>query len=522
MTTDFLHRFVRSLERSEADACLASQYMNASKWSVQRKALFAMLRTMEQYDVDALRAHFSADTAYQKVLVHEKYRMQRALVRAVKDWQREESEGTDPNECLSEARFLLSRGFATEAAYLTTEGIAVAVQLNDLLAEADLREHLRTVYKLLPRGENEAAITENEYRLETLMRQLVNLNRMNVLCDRMSDYVRKYRLADEAHLRTAVEAIMADPDLQHINNALSLPAQIRFMSAWAMYTEFVGQLERSLSYREQCCGLWEQNPARMARLPHLYREALSNQIGMLMRLDRKNEVPALLLKMEQVPINDRRGEMMAFCDVELQYQLFLMNMWRPKEVVERRERVEKGLRGFGRLVPESKTITLLYNLGISYLMLGENQEAKGFFSRIRELGKVTARLDLQALAQIFRLLLILESETSDRFHYYLRSTDRSFRKGMPHYRLEDTVHKWIKRHQHEFHTLAKRDCAMRLYKALEPFEKEKMAGAEELRFWALSRGTGRPIQEVIGPDRCIREGPCGCPITPSPRSHARA
>ncbi len=478
--------------------CLTSAHMTTGKWSEQRRELFSALRTMAQYDGEALKAHFASEPAYQKVLVHEKFRMQRALVAIVSDWQREQADSTDPRQSLSEARFLLGRGFVTEAAAVATEGLAVAAQRHDLLAEADLREHLRTVYKLLPRSEKEAEITENEYRLDTLMQQLVNLNSLNILCDRMSDYVRRYRLADEAHLRSAVDSLMAQPDLQHINRALSLPAQIRFASAWAMYTEFIGQLDKSLLYREQCCALWEQSPARMAHLPHLYREALANQIGILMRLDRKEEVPALLLKMEQVPITDRRGEMMAFCDVELQYELFLMNIGKANEVVARRERVEKGLRSFGRLVPESKEITLLYNLGISYLMLGEDHEAKHFFTRIRDLGKVTARLDLQALAQILRLLLILESEAPDRFHYYLRSTERSFRKGMPYYRLEETIYKWIKRYQQEFHTLARRDCAMRLYEALEPFEKEKMAGAEELRLWALSRGTGRSIPELTG------------------------
>lgn len=55
-------------------------------------------------------------------------------------------------------------GLLEEAAQRAREGIDLAVKLDDLSAEPELREQLRASFKLLSRSKNLKQIVENEYR----------------------------------------------------------------------------------------------------------------------------------------------------------------------------------------------------------------------------------------------------------------------------------------------------------------------------------------------------------------------
>lgn len=496
MKPDQLHRFLNAMDKGEVAAFRASAHLQNGKWSTQRRCLFDSMLRMGKYDGNLL-ARALADPEYLAILPTEKHRMYDAALATVLDLRTRRELKATPWAYLQVVQLLLDMGLAEEAVQRTTEGIDLAVKVDDLFAELQLREQLRTGLKLLPRSKNLRQIIENEYRLETVVSKVANLTKYALICDNMGDHQKKYRVADDAAVRSAMDALMAEGSMSDLPKAMSLPAQIRFASACAFYAESVGNLPEAADYWKLGLSLWESNPDRISYRPHFYRQLLSNLIGILIQLNETDQVLALLKKTEEVMVSGRRASMLAFCEVELQYQLYYMNTDRLEDALGREESILSGIQSFGKLMTESKELTLLFNLGIVHLVLGNDKKAKEHFSRIRDKGILHSRLDIQGLARLFRLLLLLEEDSDDRFHYYLRSYQRTFRQDMPFYKMEELVHDWLIKHHRDFHGIERIPVLMELHENLLEFETQRLVGAEELRLWALSRATGKSIQALM-------------------------
>lgn len=496
MAQDVLHEMIRTLGSNEVFAFRTSHFLNSGKWRQERNLMFDTLLTTGEGAAERL-AHVFNGSAYLSTLKKERHRMYRALLSCLSEQRRHLNEATDPWVSFEEARLLLEKGFITQAADRAIAGVRMADEVHDLHAALSLRELLRSIYKLMPRSKLEMEITDNEYRLENVIKQVGNLARYTAINDRLIDLHKKYRLADDISVRDAMDALMADVLMTGIKNATSLPAQIRFASIKAYHAQCTGDYATALEYHDLCLTLWERSAPRIAYLPHLYREAIANLISLLILLRDMDTVPVLLKRMEQIPVSGQRSEMLAFCDNELQYQLFYMNTGRFVEVIAREQAVNRGIDRFAALMLESKELTLLYNLAITHLMVGNDRIAFRYFGRIRDKGVLQSRLDIQGTARIFCLLLLMEKEDTGGFSNHLRSSKRAHLKHMPFYKMQEAVYEWLGKHQNDFYSPDRALYLDQLHEVLLPFEQERVLGAEEIRLWALSRASGRPIMQLI-------------------------
>jgi tetratricopeptide (TPR) repeat protein len=496
MRTDILAQLIGSLNSKEVRAVRASEYLSKGKWSAERTLLFNALLNNPDLTFEQQQARFCGNP-YLKVLLKERHRMYHELLAFLLDYYRRNPESPDPWRPLDESRLLLAKGLTEQAADCAQTGIRMAEEVHDLHAQLLLREQLRSIYKLMHRQSLTKEINDNDYRLETLVRQVTNLTSYNYLSDRIFDLMRKYRLADDNSVRSAIDAMMQDELMTNMSYAISLPAQIKFVSIRAYYAQCIGQLEEAMDHLHLAMALWESSPARIAYLPHFYREGLANLIGLYTLIGNLDQVPLLLKRMEQIPVQGQRAEMLAFCDTELQYQLYLMNSGQLEAVAEREEQVIAGLNRFAGLVVESKELSLLYNLGITHLLLGQDKDALRYFNRIRDKGRLASRLDLQSTARIFRLLLLLEKDDTSSFHHYLRSNKRSFRSHMPTFNMMEAVYDWLDRYANDFHTALRHQHLTELRSLIVPFEQERVMGAEEILLWTRSRMEGRKMIDLM-------------------------
>jgi len=496
MYQDVLHEMIRSLGSNEVFAFRASHHLNSGKWRQERNLLFDTLLTTGDGLADRLGKVFG-NSPYLGTLKKERHRMYRALIACLLDQRRQQEEASDPWVPFEEARMLLEKGFMVQAAERASAGIRIAEEVHDLHAALALRELLRSIYKLMPRGELSSEITDNEYRLETAIRQVGTLARYTTINDRLVDLHKKYRLADDVSVRDAMDGLMADELMADMKHATSLPAQIRFASINAFYAQCKSEYATAIDHHNLCLTLWERSAPRIAYLPHLYREAIANLIGVRIMVGNMDLVPVLLKRMEQIPVSGQRSEMLAFCDTELQYQLYYMNTGRFEEVIAREQTLVKGIEKFAALMLESKELTLLYNLGITHLIVGNDRQAFRYLSRIRDKGAMESRLDIQCTVHILCLLLLMEKDDTGCFPHLLRSSKRAYRKHMPFYRMQEVVYDWLGKRQNDFYSPDRATYLMQLYEALLPFEQERVSGAEEIRLWALSRIQGKPMRELI-------------------------
>jgi tetratricopeptide (TPR) repeat protein len=495
MTHETLQNLIFSLDQGERQYWYAGAFMSTGKWVKERKLVMQTLLNQKDYDPKALEIVFKRKK-YGKLLTQEKHLMSKALITSLREYRRLNQPETDPMTLYDEARMMLDRGLRDHASNLCLKALDKAMKVEDLFAELHLRELLRVIYKASATKKLSRAETDNEYRLVTVADKVGNLVRYNTIGDSLNALHLRYNSLKHPVARKAMESLMADPLMQNLANAQSLPAQIRFANTWALYHQDLGDAEKAEYFMQMCLQLWESNPERIAYKPRLYLSTLTNLAGSRMQNGDYASVPDLLQRCEKVPVTVRLDAMISFCELELQYQILYMNTGQLENALAREVQVNEGISFFGRVMRESVKLCLWYNLGICYLVMDRMEEAKNYFTAIFQLGELRQRIDIQGLARLLRLLMILELNDHEHFHHFMRRNKPFFTTDHPYFTMENIVFDWLHEHAASFNTESAPETLQLLYDALAPFQKEGINGAEELRLWAKSRITGTPIRQL--------------------------
>jgi hypothetical protein len=493
MKPDKLHRFLHALNLGEQRMCKKAVVADTSKWAAQRKKLFTTLMLQQTYDAAKLSKAIG-DAAYLAELPTEKNRMYKRLLHTVLEHRASNEDSVDPIAKLHESQMLFSLGLREEAIETAEAGIRRAQRMADPLAETYLRDHQRQLLKVMK--DDQPRMADNEEQLLRAARQVANLMECHVAADKVVLHHARYRTPETDGAAQELQRLMTQGALSDPDTVLSMPAKLRYLSAWAMHAESIGQLDATNHYLQQQLDLWEQYPERIAQMPREYLSCLANLIGGLIRSDKLAQVPALLQRLEQVPTTTIKDKVLAFCRLEVNYQLYHMNTGDLAAVVAREPQLMENLRQFSDMVADGFRITLYYNIGIAHLMLGNNGQALAMFRRMRDLGQCYDRLDLQGLARLFRLLLLLERYSLHGLDHYLRNSRSFFLSGHASYPMEMVVYRWLEEGCQHPETAMSRTRLLALHDLLTPMFEQRIIGAEELRKWALSRAEGIPMHSV--------------------------
>lgn len=492
MQYDLLHRFVRSLDTGELRVCEHHLTAAKGKHAGTHKLMFTTLLKQETYDRDALiRAIKGIWTGSR--LATEKHRLFEELLEVVGRLHREREGRQCPWTLWQDARTLMRVGMAKEAAEKAELGLKRAIALEDVFAELQLRELLRVILKELDRKEVQSTILTNEQSLQTAVSKVENLTRYNLIRDRMMDYLLKHRVAEAEAVRREIDEMMRLPEMKGIEHATSLPSQQHYYTILSMYRRLCNDSEGTLEAYRHVVRLWESNEALMAQQPHYYRKSLTNLIGMLTITDRHDEARELLARIEAIPMLFQRDKVQHFCEVEYHYQLFFLNVGKLDKALVREEGLMRGLREYGSMINMGFHIGSRYNLAVAHLLNDRAGAAKRIFNEIRDLKESPERLDLQGIARLFRLALLLED---DGFESFLRNSRRFFKTDDRQYGLEQTIYQWMDLHWKLTKEKEVRQSFAELTESLVQFEQQRITGAEEFRIWAQAHAEGVPVKEV--------------------------
>ena len=496
MKSDFLHRFIRALDEGELRYCRTSIELDEKQVAKGYLCLFDRLAAMGTHDAKALAtamAHFPIA----KQLAAEKIRLYQLLLQFTKELRDKRKPANDPQLRLDEALLLYDKGLHEEAVEVATKGLAQAVFMENLWLEVVLMDLLRRIYKAMAQKQLTATRIQNEYQLLMAGKKLSTLLLYTQISDRMFDYIRNYRATDSSTVKRGIDELMNTPELQDINLATSLPAQIRFYSIQQFYYSQQNKLEETNEMCKRQLSLWEQNPARIAEDPSVYRGVLSNLIGKLTLLGKTEEAFSYLNKLETMKVVTRRDEVLQFGHMELQFQLFYMNQGKMPEVLLREENVLAGLRRYQKAMEDSVVLVLMYNLGITHLICENRTEAMRYFDRIHSLGKLPVRLDLQGIARLIRLLLLYDKEENRDVSHFLRNSNLFFGKKDRKFELEHMVHQWLALHNDIVGKSERKQSFGQFAETLVPFMQSNVLGAEEMYIWAKARHRGVPLMQVL-------------------------
>lgn len=431
-----------------------------------------------------------------KNLAVEKFRLYEVLVMYVKELNTARGKMTMQRKKLEEAEVLFDMGLRVEAAEVAEKGIEKAVEMEDLHLEVLLRDLLRRVLKSMNQSKLVNKRTENEYLLVMASKKLATLMRYNQINDRMFDYMRSYRVTDSDAVKRGIEELVNLPEMKDVNMADSLPSQTRYHTSWEHYYGQLNDFEKSNEHSRWLLKLWEKKPERIQADPSEYRTAMTNLIGKLSMLGHTEEAAQLLSKLQKLSVKGRKEETSHFVGVEIQYQLFYLNQGQLQKALERESIILEGLKKFQKSISNSNRLTLIYNLGINYLLLDKDKKAIHYFDRIRQLGSLPERQDLQGVARLLRLLLMSNKRSELNFEHYLRNSQRFFSKNHRGYDLEILVHDWLLRHEKVSINNVSRSLA-EFVELLKPFVDGNTLGAEEMWLWAKARAEGKSTEQVF-------------------------
>ena len=495
MTTDFLFRLINSLDEGEQRYCRQALKSDQSPASGERLKMFEVLLELKQFDQLKFQSKMDGNRVLNNLSV-EKKRLYEKLIYHVKTLHWERSSSSDPRKRSEEGRVLLELGLFEEAKEVVLKGLARAVATEELLLEVSLRELLREILKNLPRSKvNDKLITSNEYELETAASKLKRLIAYTQINDRMYDYHRRFRVSDAEGVKNGIQELMSRPEMQSLDQADSLPSQIRFLYASSLAQLSIADYEGAIESKKAIVELWESKPDRIALHSQHYRMAISNLLGVMTIAGSLDQAPKYLRRMESIVSRGRRDKMSQFCDVELQYSLYFMNVGQLEKALERESIILEGIKRYGKQLSVHSRLVFIYNLGVTHLICDNYGKALSHFDRIRQYGKLDARQDLQGVSRLLRLLLLCEKD-SGTFSHYLRNSQTFFTVQDRHYRLENIVYRWLGNHYHLREKDERRMSFRLLVKQLEPLVKQKILGAEEMLLWSQANAQSTSVRKM--------------------------
>lgn len=494
MKHDLIHSFLHRLDVGELRMCERFYGQPKGESMRNRKLLFEALLHQREYDRSALLQAMGVKWTKER-LAQEKHKLYEDLIEVVGRLHRERDGRQCPWTQWQDARTLMRMGLMDAAADTARQGLERAMHLEELHAEMQLRELLREILKSTDRKAAQPEIMDNDQRLDTAVDKVRALTSYSLTADRLLDYYQRFRTIDPDKLPVAIATLLQAQMVTDINKATSLPALLRFHHIKVLQARMEGRVEEAITHYWEIIRLWESHPQCIDQRPHLYRKALANLTGALIVLGSHKEVEMLLARMENIPVIFQRDRALQFCDVELQYQLFNLNTGRLDAALKRKDLLPKGLKDHGRNIADGYQMVLRYNAGVMYMMNDEPRAAKKLFNEIRELKHITECRDLQGLARLFRLLLLMMDNEAD-FDSYMRNSRPFFADTHRQYPLEQMVYAWIGAHCKLTSEAHVRSSFAQLTAKVLPFEKEKMTGAEELRIWAQAHANGQPVREV--------------------------
>jgi hypothetical protein len=207
------------------------------------------------------------------------------------------------------------------------------------------------------------------------------------------------------------------------------------------------------------------------------------------------QVEVLLARMDAIPVVYQRDRALQFCDVELQHQFYYLNSGRLDAALKRKDLLPKGLKDHGKTIADAYQIALRYNAGVMHMMNDDARPAKKMFNEIRELKHIADCRDLQGLARLCRLLLLMAEHEPD-FDNYLRRNRPFFSPTDALYAMEQMVYDWVAAHRKCTTDAEERKSFAALTAQLVLLEEAKLVGAEELRIWAQAHANGLSVREV--------------------------
>lgn len=284
----------------------------------------------------------------------------------------------------------------------------------------------------------------------------------------------------------------------------SFRSELFFHHSWGLIhtIENINPQQVFYHYRKML-EIWDKYLLFQKEYTRLYQVYLFGYLGTCHSFRDYSEFEAVLQKAEKLKPRTIFDQTSSFQDTSHYRQLFLMNTCRHEDALRFVKELDEKISWFRRRrypLREDKLITLYYNISILLFVNERFDETMERLEKIRrELRDSQARLDVQYFTRILELLILFEKGEHDKLDHKEPYVKKLLMANDMLSEFDETVLGYIRK-------LNKGDTsseAKALYQGLldyiEASEKKfrKIRGREEVKIWAKSKLTGRPMTELM-------------------------
>ncbi len=499
MSADLLYKLVKSLDRNEKGYFKKQATLHGKRPSQNYLLLFDAIDRQKEYDEKSLRAQFAGSLKPSAFSQTKSYLLDNILKSLIAYYHgmyaRDVVQGL-----LQSAIILFNKNLELEAGTYLTKAKALAYKIEDFQSVLTVIKWEKSILTLHFKDDFPKKIDGLLAEEQRCIEQITTLAELQHIYYRMFYFIKKERFVKDEQKQQEIERLIQSPVLTSNDYKTTVYGRITFNSIYLFYYDLTGDFEKGFEVSRENLDTWKQNPDLLRDNLARYLSAIQNLMNECWRLKRYDEILPLLddlatLKPRNTEMKTRVFETYHLCEI-----LYHATSFRIHEYLPKLEPFLKDLdRLKGRVRPNYYWL-FLYNI-TGFCMFTDNwDKALVLLNRLFQGKDYEQFTGMKRVIFIINLIIHYELENVEILPYYIKSTERFFRK-MDYGKLElsfvDFMKKLVATPPSE-----KKELFRRYLHEVDALEKEA-SGQDtilkifEWRKWLLSKIKNKPILAVV-------------------------
>lgn len=400
------------------------QYAKANSLSSNYLGLFEAIEGQKIYDEKAIKLQFKGKAFTRQLHVTKNY-LQNFLLKSLRAFHQKPSKGAELKDLLRDVEWLFAKGLYHQCHYALEKAEKMG-RVYELYA--GLLEVLAWKRKLLlvrlGAGKSKELVTEILKEEKEILKRLMDLNEYWHLTYNVIDIFEDKAKSDEVKAHPLLNKI---PNVDEIH-AITLHYHILYV--WNVLNGKGKQAEKNL---EQMIKLLEKRPERIQDEPNAYMTALGNKIGMLLQTRQLEEVPDLIRKIRNVPMDFKiKNKQKISLKLLLRTYNIELELYRDTKQYEKGavliEEAKALIHKERKNISEEYLLQFYYQFAYIYFMQKDYSKALDWLNRLVNESFEESRVDLQIYARLLVLIIHLELDNIIVLKYAIAGYRRFLKK----------------------------------------------------------------------------------------------
>jgi hypothetical protein len=439
-SSDFLFRLIKSLSKGDRrNFKLFARLQDGDKQYIR---LFDAIDRQEEYDEELLLKEFEGERFTKQFSVMKNY-LYNYILKTMHVFKRDAQ--TELNMLLHQVQILVSKNLFDQADKLLRKAKHMAERherFQENLYVLNMERHL-----LFQRRQNklfEAYINDIQANERLLLEKAANLQAYEHLYDEVYRIMKQSATARSENARQRIEGMLQEPIIADPTKALSGRAQIKRLDFLYDVYRFTGRWHECLNSLLALLEVFETRNELREEKSLGYIRTISNIGAVQYKLGQFDEAILMLEKLKAAPVTTEEEELHVF---EKYYHFkiaLLADIFALEDGLKVIKEYETAAMAFDGKLTKSTELSTIYSITNFFIVAGMPREALYWVNKIINEPKTELRMDVQAIARIFNVIIHYELGDRDFLEYNIKSATRFLANREHLFGFERTILKYIR------------------------------------------------------------------------------